>query len=343
MENKIISIIIFILILASCSQRQSGSLPQEHIRVKLTKVTGGSLRLPVHASGILVSSEEIKLSFKTGGIIESISVKEGDRVRKGDQLASLNLSEIRASAEQAGSMYDKAQRDLRRVENLFRDSAATLEQRQNAETALKLAKASNDIAQFNFHHSTILAPANGVIMKQFYKENELVSSGYPVFLFGTSGKYWKVEAGLPDMDIIKINTGDSARVSFDSYPGVIFPAVVEQVGEISNPYTGTYETDLTLKDQGFRLISGFVGTVDIYPSAKKSYQLIPVGSLLEMDGDHGYVYSVTNEMKARKVRVQIISIAGSMAAVSGLPVSISEIVSEGAAYLRDGALVEIVR
>ena len=106
-------------------------------------------------------------------------------------------------------------------------------------------------------------------MKQFVKENELVSSGYPVFLFGTSGKYWKVEAGLSDRDIIKINPGDSAEVVFDAYPGVKFSAMVDQVGEMSNPYTGTYETELNLKDAGYRLVSGFVASARYIPVGEK--------------------------------------------------------------------------
>jgi RND family efflux transporter MFP subunit len=299
--------------------------------------------IPVHTTGILFTSEELKLSFKTGGIVAKIFVREGDKVRKGDLLASLNLLEINANAEQAKIGYDKAVRDYIRAENLLKEGATTLEKKQNAETAMNIAKNSLEIAQFNLQHSRIDAPDNGIIMKQFVKENELVSSGYPVFLFGYSGKYWKVEAGLPDRDIIKINPGDSAVVRFDAYPGVRFSAMVDQVGEMSNPYTGTYEAELTLKDAGYRLVSGFVASADIFPSVKKSCTMVPVGSIVEADGLHGYIYIVNSEMKARKIYVEITVITGDKAAVTGIPAGVNEIVSEGAAYLRDGVAVEIVR
>ena len=242
----------------------------------------------------------MKLSFKTGGIVEKIFVREGDKVRKGDLLASLNLLEINAGVEQARTGYDKSLRDYIRAENLLKEGATTLEKKQNAETAMKIAKNTLEIAQFNLQHSRIEAPDNGIVMKKFVKENELVSSGYPVFLFGCSGKYWKLEAGLSDKDIIKINHGDPAEVIFDAYPGVIFSALVDQIGEISNPYTGTYKTELTLKDAGYRLASGFVGSADIFPSVKKSFTMVPVGSIVEADGLHGYIYIITAEMKARK-------------------------------------------
>jgi membrane fusion protein, multidrug efflux system len=343
MRIRTVSIILIIMLSANCRHPEKKSDSAEPLRVRVSKVTTGFVSIPVHTTGTLVPTEELKLSFKTGGIVAKIFVREGDKVRKGDLLASLNLLEINANAEQAKIGYDKSFRDYTRAENLLKEGATTLEKKQNAETAMNIAKNSLEIAQFNLRHSKIEAPDNGIIMKQFVKENELVSSGYPVFLFGYSGKYWKIEAGLADRDMIKINPGDSAEVIFDAYPGVRFSALVDQIGEMSNPYTGTYETELTLKDTGYRLASGFVASADIFPSVKKSFTMVPVGSIVEADGLHGYIFIVNSELKARKIYVEIALISGTRAAVTGIPEGVTEIVSEGAAYLHDGAEVEIVR
>jgi multidrug efflux system membrane fusion protein len=336
-------VLVFIILMTACRHTEIKSGSADRVRVRVTGLIAESVSIPVHTTGTLVASEELKLSFKTGGIVGKIFVREGDRVRKGDILASLDLLEINANAEQAKIVYDKAVRDFMRAENLLKEGATTLEKKQNAETAMNMAKNSLEIARFNLQHSKIEAPDNGIVMKQFVKKNELVSSGYPVFLFGTSGKYWKVKAGLSDRDMIKINQGDSAVVGFDAWPGVKFSAMVDQVGEMSNPYTGTYEAELIVTDAGYRLASGFVASADIYPSVKKSFTMVPVGSIIEADGLRGYVYIVNSEMKARKILVEITVISGNRAAVTGIPEEVTEVVSEGAAYLRDGAEVEIIR
>jgi multidrug efflux system membrane fusion protein len=343
MKTGSISFIIIILLSVTCKNSEVKVSSSQVARVKVTSVTSGAISIPVHTNGILVSSEELKLSFKTGGIVSGIFVKEGDRVEKGDLLASLNLSEINANAEQAQSGYDKALRDFRRAENLFKDSVVTLEQKQNAATALSVAKSTLDIVQFNLNHSRIIAPDNGLILKQFVKENELVSSGYPVFLFGLSGKYWKVKAGLSDRDIVKINPGDSASLTFDAYPGVNFSAVVDQVGEMSNPYTGTYQVELLLSGSGYRMASGFVVSVNIFPKAKKIFSLIPIESIMEANGQQGNIYIVTGNMTVKKVSIDIKTLVGSMAAVTGIPEGIKEVVSEGAAYLKNGMKVEVIK
>ena len=335
--------IIIIAITSACNNRDIKPVLAEDIRVKVTEVKSGAVSIPVHANGVLTSSEELKLSFKTGGIVSKISVKEGDRVKKGDLLASLNLAEINASVNQAKNGYEKALRDFKRAENLYRDSVATLEQKQNAATAMSVANSILEIAQFNLNHSKITAPGNGLILKQFVKENEIVSSGYPIFLFGTSGKYWKVRAGFPDKDMIKINPGDSAEVSFDAYPGVKFAAIVDQVGELSNPYTGTYEIELLLNETDYRLASGFIAAVELFPAERKTYSMIPVGSIVDADGQRGYIYVVTGQSRAQKIQIDIETIIGSMAAVRGFPEGITEVVSEGAAYLKEGMKVKIVK
>ena len=120
-------------------------------------------KIPVVTTGLLGTAREMKLSFKTGGIIKEIKVREGQSCTKGEVLASLDLSEISAQVNQARIASEKAYRDLNRARNLYRDSVVTLEQYQNARSAYELAKNQKDIADFNLRHSMIKAPSDGKI------------------------------------------------------------------------------------------------------------------------------------------------------------------------------------
>jgi len=342
---KILKIIICIILLVASGCRNEPAKPvaEKVTRVKMAGIKPDTISIPVHSSGILATSNEMKLSFKAGGIVASVSAGEGDRVKEGEILAELNLSEIRANVNIASSAYDKALRDYNRVKNLYADTVATLEQLQNTSTALEISKSNLEIARFNLRHSTIRAPGDGVILRQLVKENELVSAGYPIFLFGVSGESWKVKSGLSDRDIVRINPGDSAVVFIDAWPGIRFPAEVGQISGISNPMTGTYEVELSLNGSGYRLASGFIAGVDIFPFKSKPVTKVPIGAIIEADGETGYIYALKGPDTAVKIRVSIISITGPFAAVSGIPGDITEIISEGAAYLKDGMKVEVVK
>ncbi|MBA4322476.1 MAG: hypothetical protein C0408_06620 [Odoribacter sp.] len=343
MKTSMLIIILTFILSTGCRNETVKTSGPEPTSVRSAKIFPEAITIPVHSSGLLVSSEEMKLSFKTGGIVAEIMVNEGGKVKKGTILAMLNLSEINAQVSLARNGYDKAVRDYTRARNLYADSVATLEQMQDAATAMNAAKSSLEIALFNLAHSKIIAPENGIVLKQFVKTNEIIASGYPVFLFGTSDKNWKVKTGLSDRDIVRINHGDSAVILSDAWPGIKFPAVVDQVGEMSNPLTGTFEIELTLSKTNYRLATGFVAGVEVFPSKKETFIMVPVEAIVEADGQGGYVYSVSDSMTVIKIRIEIVTIIGSKAAIRGDLEGISEIVSEGAAYLRDGARVKVVK
>src|ERR1700676_4163212 len=122
--------------IASCSARTEPLRKKEStvIPVKVLPIIqyNGLERIPV--SGQFTTDDEEMMSFKTTGIISKKFVKEGEAIKKGQLLATLNLTEIDASLQQSQLAFDKASRDLQRLTNLFNDSVATLEQVQNAKT-----------------------------------------------------------------------------------------------------------------------------------------------------------------------------------------------------------------
>ncbi len=341
MKSKNFRVVLILCLLTACRQTARVEPAVETINVKTADVILKKLSIPARTSGLVVSSRDVKLSFKTGGIIEAVFVSEGSVAKRGELLATLNTSEIEAQVKQAKNGYDKTVRDFNRVKNLFTDSVVTLEQMQNAETAMSFARSTLDAADFNLKYSRIIAPENGIIMKQLAEKNEIVAPGYPVLLFGISGKHWKVRAGLSDRDFVRIRSGDSSSVTLDAYPGVTFHAVVSQIGETANLATGTYEIELDLQSTDHKLASGFVAGVEIFPEAEDASYLLPVGALLEADGKTGYVFTVTDSLKAKKIKVTFGDLYdSSVVIISGLE-GVKQVVTEGSAYLSEGDIVKI--
>ena len=86
-------ITIILLVMAGCSPaEQKKPVEVKPVRVKIKTVERLEYKVPVRATGLLGTTTEMKLSFKTGGIISQISAKEGSSVSRGDVLAVLDLS-----------------------------------------------------------------------------------------------------------------------------------------------------------------------------------------------------------------------------------------------------------
>jgi multidrug efflux system membrane fusion protein len=343
--NYTISFILMIfLIIAGCGKNDSVQENSDATPVTVVSVKKELVSIPITTSGVLSSPLESKLSFKIGGIVEKIMVAEGESVRRGQTLAILNQSEIQAQLTQAKSGFEKAQRDFERIEKLYADSVVTLEQKQDAQTGLDVAQSNLEIARFNYQHSRIIAPTDGKILKRFAEPDEMIGPGTPVFIFGSTESQWIIRTGVTDRDVVRLAMKDSARVSFDAYPGQDFPAKVNEISQSADPMTGTYPLELRLKSHPAKLVSGLVAKVHIYPSSKTAVYLIPMESLVEADGNLGYVYLPNSEgIRAEKKKIQIVHLFVNAVAIKMDAGDSIDIVSEGSAYLSNGSKIEVAK
>ena len=328
--------------MVACSEHEIEKTPEKAIAVKSMQVAFEPIAVPVHFSGLLQTEAEMKLSFKIGGIIKSINFEEGSRVRKNQVLATLDLTEINAGLTQAKAGYEKAKRDLQRVENLYADTVATLEQLQNSKTALEVAAANLRMAEFNQKHAQILAPTDGIVLKKFGEENELIGPGVPVFVFSGKKQAWIIKGGLADQERIRVNAGDAAEIEFDLYPEKTFKGEVLSVAGTLDPASATYTAEVVLHEKPENIISGMIGTVKIIPNQKQIGCQIPVSALNEADGMNATVFVINPKNRVEKVKVKIAAIFNDQVLISSGLQDGMQIATEGAAYLMNGSLIQIV-
>lgn len=336
------STIIIVLFVFGCKQQAPVQEKVAKVPVNVRSVVKKELIFPIHTSGRLSSSSEQKLSFKTGGIIDRILADEGRNVKKGQLLAKLKLSEISAQVNKAQQAADKAERDYTRASNLYKDSVVTLEQLQDVKTALDVAKANLEIASFNLNYSKITAPTDGRILKRLAEENEVIGQGYPVFLFGSTSGNWVMHTGITDKDVVRVQPDDSAHIRFDAFPGKVFTATVSEIGKMADPYTGTYEIELSVKPvAGKHFLSGLIGEADIYSGKKKMYYAIPADALINSSEMSGDVY-VLEKNKPVKRKVYIAEIENNEILVNRGLNENDTVITEGMNYIKEGSEVEII-
>jgi RND family efflux transporter MFP subunit len=313
--------------------------------VRVTEAQRQPLGDSLRTVGTISPAEEIRLSFKTGGIVASIPVDAGDRVAQGQPLASLVQEEVAAAVAQARALADKAERDLARGRSLYADEVATREQVEDLETARDVARANLRAAEFNARFSRIEAPADGIVLRKLVEQDELVAAGQPVVVLGDTSGGWIVRASLTDRDIVRVRVGDRASVTLDAYPGRQFDATVTELASAADPMTGTYEVKLAIDPQGQRFVQGLVAKVEMAGSPGAAVTVVPVQALLEADGTEAVVYVVATRDEgevAERVAVRIGRLVGDQVEVlEGLQGG-ERVVTEGAAYVRAGEPVRIV-
>jgi RND family efflux transporter MFP subunit len=340
------------MVLSGCSRGETQSVGAPVRAVSVATAQSVPLDRTLHAVGLLTPKDEARLAFKAGGVIDSITVEEGQPVQAGQTLAVLKQAEIGATVEQAREAADKARRDLERGRALLADGVTTEEAVQDLTTAYHVALAVQRGADFNAAHSRIEAAADGVVLRKLAEANEVVQAGQTVLVVGGAKRGWVVRIGLADRDVVRTHLGDSARVEFDAWPGQSFAGRVSNISSAADSATGTFTVEVQVEPDAPgvaaprmaapHFVQGLVAKVALSGESEGAVQVIPLQALVEANDKEAGVFILDPSAKTvRRLTIQIGRISGtSIEVLNGLPPG-AQVVTDGAAFLENGDIVRI--
>lgn len=327
----------------SSAQQEETTRATEVVPVKIMPLAQSAVRPTLKLSGQLTTDDETLLAFKTGGIVQSVLVKEGDAVRKGQLLAALDLTEIQAQVAQARLSLEKAQRDFTRVSRLYADSVATLEQFQNAQTGLAVAEQQHKAASFNLEHSQIRAAADGFVLRKLVSEGQVVGPGVPVLQTNGAKKgNWLLRAGASDRQWAALTVGDTATAEVDAFPGTPVRATLTRKSEGADAATGLFTVEFSLKPTADKWAAGLFAKLVVTPARAQKAWAIPYDALLDGDAQTGYVFITNDNKQALRTPVEIQEIQKNAILVSRGLESARNLIITGNAYLKDSAAINVI-
>ncbi len=337
--SRLVPLVATGLLLAACSEREPAAAP-EPTPVRLATVTTGPATPSIQATGVIAARDEQRLSFKTGGLVQQVTVREGDAVRRGQLLARLDQTEIDAQVAQVAQLAEQAERDLARGEALHADQVIPLEQLENLRTQAGVARAQVAAARFNAGTAEIRAPADGRVLRRLVDARENVAPGQVVLVVGRDDSGHVVRFAVADRHVVRIRGGDSVTVQVDAWPGERFSAAVTQVAGAADPATGLFPIEARIEAPGHRLVSGLVARVEMATDTA-TLPHVPIGAVLEGHGENAAVFLAEDGI-ARRRAVQVAFITAETVAVRAGLAAGEQVITAGAPYLDDGDAIAVV-
>jgi multidrug efflux system membrane fusion protein len=330
-------------LLAGCTTRAATSPePEPAVPVHVAPVVHGEVRRPVKAAGTVGAKDRRELSFKVGGLIARVEVRDGDAVHRGQVLASLDVTELSAGVRQAREGLEKARRDRDRARTLAAAEVIPRAAGEDAETAMAIAAAALQAAEFNLLHARITAPDDGWVDRRLAEPGEVAAPGRPIVQVSGLARGFVVRVNLPDRDVLGLAPGGGARVTLDAAPGQPLPARIAEISRSATRGTGTYQVELRLEPgRGApRLLNGLTAKVEIERNVADAVT-VPLAALQDGDGASGSVF-VADGGRARRIPVRVAFLQdGQVVLASGLD-GVDAVVTDGAARLVDGARLHLV-
>jgi RND family efflux transporter MFP subunit len=244
--------------LAACAAEKQE--PEEIIRpVRYQKVYLSSGVQTRTFSGTSKAGTEVNLSFRVGGIVNTIPVNVGDRVREGQLIASIDDSDARLKTEQASGALEKsriqldiARSNLDRVKGLYENNNVSLSEYEAAKgnyaaanAAYNADKRSLDLQRRQLSYYTLYAPIDGIIARKEIEENENVQTGKVVVVINASDEI-EVSVGVPEAFVSRVQAGERVSVTFSSLAGQVFDGVISEVSYAISNASSTYPVTVSL-------------------------------------------------------------------------------------------------
>lgn len=301
--------------------------------------------------GIVEPVEYVKLSFPLSGRINNLSVKEGQRVKKGDLIATLNSEsfELQYAAEKAA--YETATAQLQRNRRLVERQAISQQEyeisKANYQKALTAYKnAADDVAD-----TRLTAPFDGSIQKRLAEQYQRINAGEGVVqLVNTENLHIKFT--IPDTYLYLLHSPkQNYIVEFDIYRGHYFNARLIEYLDISTYGTGIPVTiaidDSTFNSDIYDIKPGFTCgirlTSDIEPFLQKEMVCIPLSAVFSKShSDKEYVWIIrNNRVYQREIHVYSPTGESDVLIDNGLNAG-EQIVTAGVYQLVEGDSVRIM-
>src|SRR5689334_4258448 len=190
----------------------------------------------VEAELIFVSPDEL-------GRIESLKVREGDRVQKGDILFTVDDDLQKADVVVKNTAVINAQQSFDRAKELLQSAAGTQKTYDDAEAALRQAKANLDWSQTRLARRNAYTPGDSTVEQIYYRPGETVPAGRPVVALLPPGnlkiRFFAPQAVLPELkygDVVGVSCdgcdkGLTAKISFIARSAEFTPPVIYSMEE----------------------------------------------------------------------------------------------------------------
>lgn len=323
------------LALVACSDGETENVAAAGEGPLVQVVEAAPLSAPgaIRASGLVGYRREPVLAFTAPGVVGAIEADAGDVVRRGQRLATLRRTSVGANADEAALARANAERDLARTQELYERGFVSEARLEDARLAVERARDS----------STLVAPADGVILRRTADPSQTIAAGAPIFVLGETASGIVVRAPAGSADAARIRIGDIVSVRVAALGGDAREGRVARVGAKGDDATGAFEIEVEVANaEGLR--SGMVAEVEIAaiaaPNATAAL-IVPALSLLDARADQGVVFVVDDNNIARRRAVRTAGVTQEgVLIVEGLNAG-ERVVAAGAAYVRDGEAVRI--
>jgi len=348
---------ILAISLAACSsdadKKQADGEPLPVVVGKIRKVQE---RETISVSGTISTPKSpAAVSFLVSGKVIFVGPREGDYVKTGQILASIDptdyqlaLTAATKQADMARIAFERAEDEHRRMKMLYDSNSLAPNDYEKYKSAYESARqqyeqavASEKLSGKHLTDATLYAPASGYIAKRLIEPGNTAAQGHPVFEIVQLDPV-EVNVGVPETDVHLVRIGQKASITVPALQGKSFEGTVRVINVSADPGTRTYMARITVPNPEHILRVGMVAEARILGDRTISMMTLPGDAVVRdpQGATQAFVY-YPDQKRVYAKRVEIGAVINRDVQIKSGLSGDELIVLAGQSKLRNGSVVTV--
>ena len=338
-------LIIFVVRIVGSTGKDQSVIQQTDIPVFAETVSKLDITSSITISGEVQAEKKAIITPKTPGRVESISVKVGDRVKKGQVLFSLDKSELigamnqtaTSSYQTAKEQYDTAVQNLKRYQELYKIGATSKVEVERKEIELTNAKAAFESASKVLSDMDVKTPIDGFVTSLNVSIGDMTGAASAATVVDLDRVY--IDGSVSEKVINQIKNGQEVMVNISSASNMNIKGKIEGLSPAADS-TGKYALRIYMDNADHIIKPGMFAKVTLDTSTKKDVLVVPTEAVIFRNGQNVAYVLKDNKAIEREVTTGLDN-GKQVEIISG--VAEGEIlVIKGMNFVKDGTEVKVV-
>lgn len=323
------------LALASCGKKEVKHLNAKSTRVSIREVSYTPQVRELSYSGTIEPDNTVQVGFAVPGVVNNIMVEEGQRISKGQVLATIDNSEYANALAIANAGLEQAEDMYQRLDGLYKKGSLPEKDYIDIKTKLAQAKANKSINAKRIKDSRLYAPMSGIITGKMIERGSAASPGVPAFtIVKTDEVYARIS--VPESEVGSMRVGMKADVFIPTLDRSL-TGKISIINPQADPVSKTYSLKIKIANASGLLLPGMLTETKINTGKPSNVITVPASSIIRDPDGLTYVFVSNENKKAIQKRVTTTTVTGNKEVIITQGLSTGEkLVVAGQTRLKDG-------
>lgn len=293
----------------------------------------------ISATANLVAEQQVDLVAEAEGRVTTLVVEEGDFVRKGAVLATLNRDDAQISLNKARVRAANAKAAFDRAHDLHERGLLSRSDFDVRELEKRVADEELAEAEYRISKATVRAPFAGRVTSRDIVLGKHVRPGEKLFTIVDVDPLI-ARIYLPERDVVGLQEKQKVRLTLRAAESVAFEGRIRQISPVVDVATGTVKLTIEAEKAPEQVRPGAFVAVHVTREKRASAVVVPRDAVIR-ELSEAHVFVVDGEVAHRRKITLGLEEGGRVEAVSGLKAG-DRVVTAGQGALRDGAAVKVM-